>query len=96
VAQAFFDQVLAQARERELLLDDHFTVDGTLIEAWAGRKSVKRKEAEPPSPSDDPGNPSIDFCGASRTHITHASTTDLEARLYKKGSSANSMKLSPK
>jgi transposase len=85
VAQAFFDQVLAQARKRELLSDDHFTVDGTLIEAWAGQKSFKRKAAEAPSPPpDDPGNPSIDFRGERRTNATHASTTDPEARLYKK------------
>jgi transposase len=85
VAHAFFDQVLAQARERELLSDEHFTVDGTLIEAWAGQKSFKRKEAESPTPPpDDPGNPSIDFRGERRTNTTHASTTDPEARLYKK------------
>ena len=85
VARAFFDQVLAQARESDLLSDEHFTVDGTLIDAWAGQKSFKRKEAEPPSsPPDDPGNPSIDFRGERRTNATHASTTDPEARLYKK------------
>ena len=50
VAQKFFDLVLAQARERDLLSDEHFTVDGTLIEAWAGQKSFKRKEAADPSP----------------------------------------------
>jgi len=85
VAQMFFDQVLARARERELLSDDHFTVDGTLIEAWAGQKSFKQKESAPPSPPpDDPGHPSIDFRGERRTNATHASTTDPEARLYKK------------
>jgi transposase len=85
VANAFFDQVLAQARERALLSDEHFTVDGTLIEAWAGQKSFKRKDALPPTPPpDDPGNPSIDFRGERRTNATHASTTDPEARLYKK------------
>jgi transposase len=85
VAHAFFDQVLAQARERDLLSDEHFTVDGPLIEAWAGQKSFKRKTPEtPPSPPDDPGNPSIDFRGERRTNETHASTTDPEARLYKK------------
>ena len=85
VAQAFFEQVLAQARERDLLSDEHFTVDGTLIEAWAGQKSFKRKQADPPEePPDDPGNPSIDFRGERRTNATHASTTDPEARLYKK------------
>jgi hypothetical protein len=85
VAHAFFDQVLAQARHRDLLSDEHFTVDGTLIEAWAWQKSFKLKEAEPPSqPPDDPGNPSIDFRGERRTNATHASTTHPEARLYKK------------
>jgi transposase len=85
VAHAFFDQVLAQACERNLLSDEHFTVDGTLIEAWAGQKSFKHKTPEtPPSPPDDPGNPSIDFRGERRTNATHASTTDPEARLYKK------------
>jgi transposase len=85
VAHAFFDQVLAQAQERDLLSEDHFTVEGTLIEAWAGQKRFKRKSADPPPlPPDDPGHPSIDFRGERRTHATHASTTDPEARLYKK------------
>jgi transposase len=84
VAHAFFDRVLAQGRERALLSDEHFTVDGTLIEAWAGQKSFKRKDVVPPAPPDDPGNPSIDFRGERRTNATHASTTDPEARLYKK------------
>jgi transposase len=85
VAHAFFDQVLAQAREQDLLSDEHFTVDGTLMEAWAGQKSFQRKSTEtPPLPPDDPGNPSIDFRGERRTNATHASTTDPEARLYKK------------
>jgi transposase len=85
VATAFFDQVLAQARACDLLSDEHFTVDGTLIEAWAGQKSFKRRTPEaPPSPPDDPGNPSIDFRGEQRTNATHASTTDPNARLYKK------------
>ena len=85
IAHAFFAQVLAQARERNLLSDEHFTVDGTLIEAWASQKSFKRKDSAPPaSPPDDPGNPSIDFRGERRTNATHASTTDPEARLYKK------------
>jgi transposase len=85
VAQAFFAQVLAQARERQLLSDEHFTVDGTLIEAWAGQKSFKGKGTPAlPEPPDDPGNPSINFRGERRTNATHASTTDPEARLYKK------------
>lgn len=85
VAHAVFDQVLAQAREHDLLSDEHFTVDGTLMEAWAGQKSFQRRSTEPPPlPPDDPGNPSIDFRGERRTNATHASTTDPEARLYKK------------
>jgi IS5 family transposase len=85
VAHTFFDQVLAQAREHDLLSDAHFTVDGPLIEAWARQKSFKRKAAATPSePPDDPGNPSVDFRGERRTNATHASTTDPAARLYKK------------
>ena len=65
--------------------DEPCTGDGTLIEAWAGQKSIKRTDALPPTPPpDDPGNPSIDFRGERRTHATHASTTDAEARLYQK------------
>jgi transposase len=85
VAQACFDQVLAQARERALLSDDPCTVDGTLMEAWAGQKSCKRQAAEPPSPRPaDPGNPSLDCRGERRTNATPASTTDPAARLYNK------------
>jgi transposase len=84
VATAFFEQVLAQARAQRLLSDEHFTVDGTLIEAWAGQKSFQKKAAAAPVPPDDPGNPSVDFRGERRTNATHASTTDPEARLYKK------------
>lgn len=85
VATAFFEQVLAQAKAHRLLSDEHFTVDGTLIEAWAGQKSFKPKAATSPAPPpDDPGNPSVDFRGERRTNATHASTTDPEARLYKK------------
>jgi transposase len=88
VAHAFFEQVLAQARSKNLLSDEHFTVDGTLIEAWAGHKSFKRKDAPPDPPPDDPGNPSIDFHGESRTNETHQSTTDPECRLFKKSKGA--------
>jgi hypothetical protein len=74
-----------QARERDLVSDEHCTVDGTLIEAWAGQKSCKRTQTVPSDePPDDPGNPSVDFRGEWRTNATHASTTDPEARLYKK------------
>jgi transposase len=84
IATAFFDQVLAHAKAQDLLSDEHFTVDGTLIEAWAGHKSFQKKTEAAPPPPDDPGNPSVDFRGERRPNATHASTTDPEARLYKK------------
>ena len=86
VAQAFFERVLAQARSRQLLSNEHFTVDGTLIEAWAGQKSFKKKGASQTPPPDDPGNPTVDFHGEKRSNDTHVSTTDPEARLYRKTS----------
>jgi transposase len=85
VAQGFFNAVVEQARAQGLLSDEHFTVDGTLIEAWAGHKSFKRKGDEPKTPPDDPGNPSVDFHGERRANATHQSTTDPEARLARKG-----------
>ncbi len=84
VAGAFFRQVVAQARQLGLLSDEHFTVDGTLIEAWASQKSFKPKagdEAEPPA---EGSNPEVNFRGEKRRNDTHQSTTDPEARLYKK------------
>ena len=85
IAQAFFARVLAQARQRGLLSDEHFTVDGTLIEAWASLKSFKRKDAGGGPPPDDPGNPTVDFHGERRSNVTHVSTTDADARLARKG-----------
>jgi transposase len=87
IAEGFFAAVVEQARAKDLLSDEHFTVDGTLIEAWAGQKSFKRKDdpgAQTP-PDDDPGNPSVDFHGARRRNDTHQSTTDPEALLARKG-----------
>jgi transposase len=84
VAQEFFQQVLAQARRAALLSDEHFTVDGTLIEAWAGHKSFQRKAGSQPPPGTGPSNPSVDFKGEQRKNDTHQSTTDPQARLYKK------------
>jgi transposase len=85
VAQAFLQQVVEQARAQGLLSAEHFSVDGTLIEAWAGHKSFKRKDTNQ-RPPDDAGNPSVDFHGERRTNATHQSTTDPHARLYKKAS----------
>ncbi len=88
VAEVFFQEVLAEARRRRLLSDEHFTVDGTLIEAWASHKSFKPKDQ---SDSDGGGsNPSVDFRRQRRTNDTHASTTDPDARLYKKSKGAES------
>ena len=84
IARAFFDRVVAQARERGLLSDEHFTVDGTLVEAWASLKSFQQKD-ELPEPPDDPGNPTVDFHGERRSNASHASTTDPDARLARKG-----------
>ncbi len=84
IAQAFFTQVLAQARQRSLLSDEHFTVDGTLIEAWASLKSFKQKAAPSGPPPDDPGNPTVNFHGERRSNVTHGSTTDPDARLWRK------------
>ncbi len=86
VAEAFFDEVLAEAKHLDLLSAEHFTVDGTLIEAWAGLKSFQRKDGSGPGPSDtDRGNPTIDFHGETRRNDTHASTTDADTRLARKG-----------
>ena len=86
IAREFFVRVLAQAKSQHLLSSEHFTVDGTLIEAWAGQKSFRKKEAtgEDSSP-DDPGNPTVDFHGEKRSNTTHQSTTDPEAKLFRKG-----------
>jgi transposase len=86
IAELFFDEVLAEAKDADLLSDEHFTVDGTLIEAWAGMKSFKRKDGADSGPKDsDPGNPTVDFHGEKRSNDTHQSTTDPEARLARKG-----------
>lgn len=85
VAAAFFDAVVDQAREAGLLSDEHFTVDGTLLEAWASLKSFRRKDAGPTEPPDDPGNPTVNFHGEARRNDTHQSTTDPDALLARKG-----------
>ena len=86
VGQDLFDEVVAEAQMRGLLSDEHFTVDGTLIEAAASLKSFQRRDGEPPSTTDDdPGNPSVDFRGERRSNATHRSRTDPDARLLCKG-----------
>jgi hypothetical protein len=88
VARQFFEAVLAEARQRELLSDDHFTVDGTLLEAWASLKSVQlrdRDEGDGPSPTGGFKNPDVDYRGEKRSNQTHASRTDPQALLMRKG-----------
>jgi transposase len=84
VAREFLCAVVSQAREKNLTSDEHFTVDGTLIEAWASLKSFQRKD-EKKGPPDDPGNPTVNFHGEKRTNQTHESSTDPDALLARKG-----------
>ena len=86
VGRLFFDSVVKRARSASLMSDDHFTVDGTLIEAWASMKSFRPKgEKLSDRPTDgDPGNPTVDFRGEKRSNKTHESTTDPESRLMRK------------
>jgi IS5 family transposase len=84
VAREFLAEVVRQAESKGLTSDEHFTVDGTLIEAWASLKSFQRK-GEKIAPPDDPGNPSVDFHGEKRSNQTHQSTTDPDALLARKG-----------
>lgn len=100
IAEVFMVRVVALARKEHLLSDEHFTVDGTLVEAWASQKSFKTKDPVPPAGEDEKkarpsgggsgasssSNPTVDFHGETRSNATHESTTDPEARLMKKGS----------
>src|SRR5882724_1670654 len=87
IAEEFFAAVLDLAREKELLSDEHFTVDGTMVEGWASLKSFQpkdRPERGPDDKPDDPGNPTVNFHGQKRSNETHQSTTDSDLRLFKK------------
>src|SRR5216683_1809014 len=85
VAQEFLAKVVAQARAKGLTSDEHFTVDGTLLEAWASAKSFQPKEGKASPPPDDPGNPTVNFRGEQRSNETHESKSDPEAQLARKG-----------
>jgi transposase len=95
IADSFFAKVVTIAGEKKLISNDHFTVDGTLIEAWASLKSFQKKEDDKEDRNDDgdPGNPSVDFHGEKRSNKTHESTTDPESKLYRK-SNGTTAKLS--
>ena len=84
IDQWFFMRVLEQARERGLLSDEHFTVDGTLVEAWAGQKSFEPRGGGQKRPPEGSGNPTVNFKGEKRSNETHVSRTDPQARLYRK------------
>jgi len=89
VARKFFQRVVKEAQALDLMSDEHFTVDGTLMEACASLKSFKKREEtgeeKPQTGNDDPGNPRVDFHGEKRSNQTHQSTTDAEALLARKG-----------
>ena len=85
VAREFLGAVLDEARRRKLLSEDHFTVDGTLLEAWASLKSFHPKDVGSATPAGGESNPSVDFHGEKRSNDTHQSTTDPQARLARKG-----------
>lgn len=84
IAKGFFGAVLDQAKAQKLLSDEHFTVDATLIEAWASFKSIKRKDGPAP-PSGGDGTGMVDFRGEKRSNATHESSTDKDAKLMRKG-----------
>lgn len=86
ISNAFFNSVLEVARSRHLLSEEHFSVDGSLIEAWASHKSFKPKDETQTAPAEADRNVSVDFRGERRTNETHQSTSDPQARLYKKSS----------
>src|SRR5260370_40055521 len=85
IAEAFFQAVLKQAGERNLLSDEHFTMDGTLLEAWASVKSFQRKDAKPAAPPDDPGNATVDFHGEKRSNEKNESKNEQKSKLARKG-----------
>jgi transposase len=86
VAKEFFRLVVEQAKRLDLMSNEHFTVDGTLLEACASLKSFKKVDGGQEPPPDDPGNPTVDFHGETRRNDTHVSTTDKDAMLARKGS----------
>jgi transposase len=89
--RGLFGQVMQQAKEAQLLSAEHFSVDGTLIQAWASHKSFVPKDGPPPPSSGSRSNPEVDFKRQKRSNETHASTTDPDARLFTKSNKAESI-----
>ena len=85
VARRFLLQLVEEARRQDLISSDHFSVDGTLLEAWASLKSLRRRDGDDGGPPDGGRNPSVDYHGERRNNATHVSATDAEARLARKG-----------
>ena len=85
LSKRFFREVVALARNYNMLSEEHFTIDGTLIESLASLKSFQPKRGKKNKKDNDPGNPTIDFRGEKRSNATHESTTDPDALLYRKG-----------
>src|SRR3990172_2232063 len=85
VARRFLLQLVEEARRQDLISSDHFSVDGTLLEAWASLKSLRPRDGDGEGPPDGGRNPSVDYHGQRRQNATHASATDAEARLARKG-----------
>jgi transposase len=91
IADAFMQAILKAADTRGLLSHEHFTVDGTLLEAWASQKSFRPKDDPSPPPHDgDPKNPTVNFRGEKRSNATHESVTDPDARLTRKSNGTSS------
>ena len=84
ISRLFFERVLLLAEWKDWVSDEHFSVDGTLIQAWAAHKSFVEKDGSSPPPEDGGRNPTVNFKGEKRSNDTHASSTDPDARLYKK------------
>lgn len=91
VVRELFERVLDQAKAKGLLSSEHFSVDGTLIRAWASHKSFVPKDGPSPPASGSSNNPEVDFRGQKRTNDTHQSTTDPDAKLYTKSSKAGAI-----
>lgn len=86
ISRRFFEEVLNLARKDQLLSREHFTIDGTFIEAWASQKSFRPKDEDEQDPPATGGrNPTVDYSGQKRSNQTHSSRTDPDARLMKKG-----------
>lgn len=91
VVRSLFERVMARAQDAGLLSDEHFSVDGTLIRAWASHKSFVPNDGPPPPPTGSRGNPEVDFKGQKRSNATHTSKTDPDAKLFAKSNKQESV-----